>query len=58
MSEDRKQKTEAERKQERLAAALRENLKRRKAQARAKSQPLTVESGDAAAENSSKSEKN
>ena len=58
MSEDRKHKTEAERKQERLAAALRENLKRRKAQARAKSQPLTVESPDATAENSSKSEKN
>jgi hypothetical protein len=58
MSEDRKQKSEAERKQERLAAALRENLKRRKAQARAKSQPLTVETRDAAAENSSKPEKN
>jgi hypothetical protein len=62
MSEDRKPqsqpKSEAERKQERLAAALRENLKRRKVQARAKRQPLTVESPDAAAENSTKSEKN
>jgi len=58
MSEDRKSRTEAERKQERLAAALRENLKRRKAQARAKAAPLTVESRDAAAENSTKPKKN
>ena len=52
MSEESRTKTEAERRQERLAAALRENLKRRKAQARAKAQPLTVETPDVAAENS------
>lgn len=54
MGEDRKpQKTQAELKQERLAAALRENLKRRKAQSRGQAKALTVESAKHAEENSS-----
>lgn len=36
---------EAERRQERLRAALRENLKRRKAQARGRRQPGAAEAG-------------
>lgn len=39
-------KTQAERKQERLAAALRENLKRRKARTRAASKALTANGSD------------
>jgi hypothetical protein len=50
MSEVRK--SQAELKRERLAAALRENLKRRKARARAASKALTAETDDAEDENS------
>lgn len=58
MREGGKIKSEAELKQERLSAALRENLKRRKEQARAKGRALTVAPVDGPEEYSENSAKN
>ncbi|MEQ1755566.1 MAG: hypothetical protein ABL973_15700 [Micropepsaceae bacterium] len=47
MSEEKTVKTQSELKRERLAAALRENLKRRKTQARGQARALTAEADEA-----------
>ena len=56
MSEERK--SQSQLKQERLAAALRENLKRRKARTRAVSKALTANTDEAPEENSKETAKN
>jgi len=50
-------KTQAEIRKERQAAALRANLKRRKAQARAQAPALTEDADDASQQNSSETAK-
>jgi hypothetical protein len=58
MSDAKNPRNHSELKQQRLAAALRENLKRRKVQARGQSSPSDPKQNPNQQENSQKTEKN